>query len=382
MITIITGAHVYAPEDSGINDVVIIGGEIALIADKIDLEKYLALDMPVDIIAGEGKLLTPGIIDPHVHLTGGGGEGGYHTRTPETTIGQFVEAGITTAVGLTGTDKTSRSLEALYAKSKALTTEGMTALMYAGNYQVPTPTITGTIERDIYLIDTVIGTGEIAVADHRSSQPTTEELSKIAAETRVGGMTAGKAGVTHFHTGSGKAGLSQLKELIRDYDLPAHNIYPTHVNRTDSLIEEAAELTRSGAYVDMTAGSSIVEDVSKFLAAGGDIDYLTLSSDGNGSLPVFNADGTLEKLEVASLNTLLNCTGELYKEGTLPPESVFSSVSKNTAEVLNLANKGHIAPGKDADLLLFDADFKLDTVIAGGKILRQYGKTIVRGTFE
>lgn len=382
MITVITGAHVYTPEDAGINDVVIIGGEIALIADKIDLEKYLALDMPVDIIAGEGKLLTPGIIDPHVHLTGGGGEGGYHTRTPETTIGQFVEAGITTAVGLTGTDKTSRSLEALYAKSKALTTEGMTALMYTGNYQVPTPTITGTIERDIYLIDTVIGTGEIAVADHRSSQPTTEELSKIAAETRVGGMIAGKAGVTHFHTGSGKAGLSQLKELISDYDLPAHNIYPTHVNRTDSLIEEAAELTRSGAYVDMTAGSSIVEDVSKFLAAGGDIDYLTLSSDGNGSLPVFNVDGALEKLEVASLNTLLNCAGELYKEGALPPEAVFSSVSKNTAEVLNLTNKGHIAPGKDADLLLFDAGFKLDTVIAGGKILRQYGKTIVRGTFE
>lgn len=382
MINIITGAHVYTPENTGINDVVVIGEKVAVITDKIELEKYLSLDVPVDIIAGEGKFLMPGIIDPHVHLTGGGGEGGYHTRTPETTIGQFVEAGITTAVGLTGTDKTSRSLEALYAKSKALTTEGMTALMYTGNYQIPTPTITGTVERDIYLMDTVIGTAEIAVADHRSSQPTTEELSKIVAETRVGGLTAGKAGVTHFHTGVGKAGLSQLKALILHYDLPAHNIYPTHVNRTDSLIREAAELTREGAYVDMTAGSSIVQDISKFLDAEGDIGYLTLSSDGNGSLPVFNADGTLEKLEVASLNTLFNCVGELYKSGILSPETVFSLVSRNTSAVLNLTNKGHIDPGKDADLLLFDEDFNLDTVIARGKKLRQYGKTIVRGTFE
>ncbi len=381
MITIITGADVFAPAYSGINDVVIIGGRIALIDREIDLEKYLSLDIPVNVVSGEGKTLVPGFIDPHVHLIGGGGEGGYHTRTPETHINQFVEAGITTAVGLIGTDKTSRSLEALYAKAKALTTEGITALMYTGNYQIPPPTITGTVERDLYLIDAVIGTAEIAVSDHRSSQPTTEELAKITAETRVGGMTAGKAGVTHFHTGSGRAGLSQLKELIEAYDLPAYNIYPTHVNRTDSLIKEAAELTRLGAWVDMTAGSGIVRDVEAFKAAGGDTGRLTLSSDGNGSLPVFDSSGNLEKLEVASLQTLTDSVETLYKSEVLSSEEVFALVSRNTAAVLNLADKGRVEIGMDADLLLFDSGFRLDTVIAKGKVLKQYGKVIAKGTF-
>ena len=382
MIKIITGADKYEPEYSGINDVVIIGGRIALIEKETDIEKYLALDIPVDIISGEGKMLTSGIIDPHVHLIGGGGEGGYHTRTPETHIGQFIDAGITTAVGLIGTDKTSRSLEALYAKSKALTTEGITALMYTGNYQLPPPTITGTIERDLYLIDAVIGTAEIAISDHRSSQPTTAELAKIVAETRVGGMTAGKAGVTHFHMGGGKAGLSQLKALIEEYDLPAHNIYPTHVNRTDALIEEAAELTKLGAYVDMTAGEDITADVEKFKAAGGDLERLTLSSDGNGSLPVFDAEGNLEKLAVASPGALTDSVKALHDRGQLSTGEVFRIVTQNTAAVLQLHGKGRIAENMDADLLLFDEDFKLDTVLAKGKVLRQYGKTLVKGTFE
>lgn len=382
MITIITGAEVFAPEHSGTNDVVIVGERIALIESEVDIENYLALDIPVNVISGEGKILIPGIIDPHVHLIGGGGEGGYHTRTPETDIKQFVEAGITTAVGLIGTDKTSRSLEALYAKTKALTKEGITALMYTGNYQVPPPTITGTIERDLYLMDTVIGTAEIAISDHRSSQPTTGELSKIVAETRVGGMTAGKAGVTHFHTGSGRAGLSQLKELMENYDLPAYNIYPTHVNRTDELIKEAAELTLLGAYVDMTAGADLVEDVRKFKTAGGDINRLTLSSDGNGSLPVFDSSGNLEKLEVASLKMLLDGVEKLYSSEVLNAVEVFSIVGKNTAAVLNLPKKGRIGLNMHADLLMFDSDFKLDTVIAKGAVLRQYGKTIVKGTFE
>lgn len=382
MITIITGADVFAPEYSGINDVVIIGGRIALIERETDIEKYLALDITVDIISGEGKMLTPGIIDPHVHLIGGGGEGGYHTRTPETHIGQFIDAGITTAVGLIGTDKTSRSLEALYAKSKALTTEGITALMYTGNYQIPPPTITGTIERDLYLIDAVIGTAEIAISDHRSSQPTTAELAKIVAETRVGGMTAGKAGVTHFHTGGGKAGLSQLKALIEGYDLPAHNIYPTHVNRTDALIEEAAELTKLGAYVDMTAGEGITADVDQFKAAGGDMERLTLSSDGNGSLPVFDAAGDLQRLEVAALETLTGSVKALHESGVLSTGEVFRIVTQNTASVLQLHEKGRIKENMHADLLLFDEGFRLDTVIAKGKVLRQYGKTIVKSTFE
>lgn len=382
MITLITGAHIYSPEDEGVNDVLIVGNQIAEISREIDVKRYMNLDVPVDIISGEDKILTPGFIDPHVHLIGGGGEGGYHTRTPETHITDFVDAGITTAVGLLGTDKTSRHLESLYAKTKALTAEGMTALMYTGNYQIPTPTITGSIEKDIYLIDTVIGTAEIAISDHRSSQPTTEELSKIVAETRIGGMTSNKAGVTHFHTGGGRKGLTQLFELVNDYDLPAANIYPTHVNRTDRLIQESAALTHLGVTVDMTVGSDISSDVAAFIKEKGNTGLLTLSSDGNGSLPVFNSDGSLSHLDVARPKSLFNGVVSLIKAQSLPAAAVLKMVTENTAGVLKFENKGRIQKGMDADILLFDRAYTLDTVISRGTVLKQYGKTIVRGTFD
>lgn len=382
MIILITDAHVFNPEDKGINDVLIVGGKVVDISQEIDVEQYLKLNIPVNIIAGEGKILTPGFIDPHVHLIGGGGEGGYHTRTPETHIIDFVNAGITTAVGLLGTDKSSRHLESLYAKTKALTKEGMTALMYTGNYQLPVPTITGSIEKDIYFIDTVIGTAEVAVSDHRSSQPTTEELSKVVAETRVGGMTSGKAGVTHFHTGGGKKGLSQLFELLDNYDLPPSNIYPTHVNRTRNLITESAALTDRGVTVDMTVGENIMEDVREFINNGGKTDLLTLSSDGNGSLPVFNSDGSLSHLDVAKPETLLKGVVEMWKKGAVPFETILKMVTVNTAVVLQLPDKGRVSPMYDADVLLFDSDYQLDTVIAGGEVLKQYGNTIVKGTFS
>ncbi|UTI86319.1 hypothetical protein NIT60_08250 [Mammaliicoccus sciuri] len=70
--------------------------------------------------------------------------------------------------------------------------------MYTGNYHLPVTTITNSIKEDLFLIDKVIGTGEIAINDFRSSIPTTEELSRIVADTTVGGMLSGKAGVTQF----------------------------------------------------------------------------------------------------------------------------------------------------------------------------------------
>ncbi|MPN36687.1 Isoaspartyl dipeptidase [bioreactor metagenome] len=75
MIRLIKNAEVFTPEPIGKKDVLFAGSQICQISDKIDIEG----DIEVDIIDGQGKYLFPGFIDNHVHITGGGGEGGFGT---------------------------------------------------------------------------------------------------------------------------------------------------------------------------------------------------------------------------------------------------------------------------------------------------------------
>ena len=83
--------------------------------------------------------IVPGFIDQHVHVTGGGGGGGFATRGPEAMLTDLTRWGITTVVGITGTDGTTRTPVALLAKVRALEIEGLTAYMWTGAYDVPPP---------------------------------------------------------------------------------------------------------------------------------------------------------------------------------------------------------------------------------------------------
>jgi beta-aspartyl-dipeptidase (metallo-type) len=112
-------------------------------------------------------------------------------------------------------------MENLYAKAKALEAEGLTTFIYSGSYAVPAVTLTGSLLRDIVYIDKVIGAGELAVSDHRSSNPGPQELVRLASDVQLGGLLAEKAGVVHLHVGDGKAGLSPLRKALEASDLPA-----------------------------------------------------------------------------------------------------------------------------------------------------------------
>ena len=93
---LIRGAEVYAPEYLGKKDVLVAGGKIERIADHLpDYEG-------AEVIDGEGKILTPGIIDRHVHITGGGGEGSFHTQAPPVQLSRLLLGGVTTVVGVLG----------------------------------------------------------------------------------------------------------------------------------------------------------------------------------------------------------------------------------------------------------------------------------------
>jgi beta-aspartyl-dipeptidase (metallo-type) len=385
VFTLITGGTVYAPEKLGRKDILIAGKVIARIADRIDLPAEFK---PL-VLRAKGKTVVPGFVDLHVHLLGGGGEAGPWSRTPEITLTKITRAGVTTVVGLLGTDDVSRRPETLLAKAMQLEQEGISAYIYSGSYHLPPATVTGSLRKDIALIPKVVGIGEIAVSDHRSSQPSFEELAHIAAEARVGGMLGGKAGLVHLHMGSGPRGMEPVVRIVRETEIPIGQFLPTHVNRTLELMEQAVGFAKLGGNVDLTAvGKDLhfrpttVEAIRMALGAGVSIDQITLSSDSNGSMPIFDAKGNVVKLGVGDIRCLQDDWRLLVKAGFSLEDSL-KVVTSNPAKRTGLFDsKGSLAAGKDADLLILNRDLGIETVLAKGRVLVDRGKALIKGAFE
>lgn len=389
MLTLIKNGEIYAPDHLGKKDILIVDRKIGFIQDEIDVpEKFV----DVKVIDAEGKTVVPGFIDSHVHLIGGGGEGGFRTRTPEIQLTQATTAGITTLVGVLGTDGTTRTMPSLIAKARALEEEGITTFVQTGSYQVPVKTLTGKIEDDIILIDKVIGAGEIAIADHRSSQPTVEELAKIASAARIGGMLAGKSGIVNVHVGDSLDHLKLIEEVVENTDIPIRQFYPTHINRNPHLFEAGIEFAKKGGWVDFTTSSipKFLEEgevkcsvgLKRMLEAGVDISQITFTSDGQASLPDFDQNGELIGLQIGQVSSLYNAVKEAVVTEGIPLDAAIRVITANPATVLKLSQKGRIETGRDADLVLLDKDLEIDTVIAMGKVMVEDKVPLVRGTFE
>ena len=379
MIKLIKKVKVYSPEYLGVKDILICDKRIAQIADEINIDCF----ENKEVIDGSGLLAVPGFIDGHVHMIGGGGEGGPKTRTPELMLSKITSAGVTTVVGCLGTDGTTRHMSSLLAKAQALEEEGVTTYIYTGSYQVPTTTITNSVKEDLILIDKVIGVGEIAISDHRSSQPSYEDIMKLAAETRVGGMLGGKPGIVHLHVGSEKAGIDYIFKIIEETDIPVTQFLPTHMGRTQHLVDQGLELIKLGGKIDVTAGSKAARHVDYLLKNGADIKGITLSSDGNGSLPKFDEHGTLIGLKAADMKTVHNVFKTLITEYNVDISDALHFVSTNVANNLKLNGiKGVLKVGSDADILLMNENFDIMKLFARGTQMVDNGKPIKFGTFE
>lgn len=386
---LIKNATVYAPEPLGVKDIFLAGGKICAIRDSI----APGPDLPVEVVDGTGQLLLPGFIDSHVHILGGGGEGGYRSRTPELKLSDMIRAGTTTVVGCLGTDGVTRRMENLIAKAKQLKDEGVSCYIYTGSYDVPVRTFLADIRSDLLFIDEVIGVGEIAIADHRSSQPTFEEFVRIVADTRVGGMLSGKGGVVNIHMGDDGQMLEYLERVKVETPLPAYHMIPTHMNRNLLLFERGITYAKGGGYVDFTTSSyaSFQEEgelkssdaLRKMLDAGVPIEHITFSSDGQGSLPVFNREGENIDVQVARVDTLYQEVRDAVRQEGIPLETALRTITSNVADHLRLSRKGRVREGNDADLVLVDPDtLEIQTVIARGQIMLRDGELLVKGSFE
>ena len=387
--TLLKNAHVIAPEDLGVKDILVAGEKIAMIGEGLSLPAIY----DCEVVDCEGNYVVPGFIDSHVHLIGGGGEGGYATRTPEIQLTDITTSGVTTVLGLLGTDGVTRHVASLLAKARGLEDEGITAYIYSGSYEIPTPTITGSVRNDIILIDKVIGTGEIAMCDHRSSQSPREAYQQITAEARVGGMLSGKAGVVNMHLGDGEDGLKMLYEITKNGEIPKTQIIPTHVNRNKRLFKEAIEWAKQGGIMDVTSsvspesGSShsvkSSEAVKQALEAGVNIENITMSSDGNGSMPIFDEAGNNIGVGVASQISILNEFRDMVQKENIAITDAIKIITSNIAKFTKLyPRKGCLANNSDADILVLDKDLQLQHVWARGTHMVENGKPIVFGTFE
>ena len=385
LIKLIKNAEVFAPKYLGKKDVLVIADKIVRIEDHIDGYDNVP---EVETFDFSGKKLLPGYIDIHMHITGGGGEQGPASRVPEAMLSQITSCGITTVVGLLGTDGITRSVENLVAKARALTEEGITAYCLTGAYGSPSTTITGSVEKDIMMVPPIIGT-KIAVSDHRSSNPQGPELIAVASATRRGGLLANVAGLVTMHMGSGVGKLAPLFYALDHSDIPAKNFLPTHMLRTQELMEEGVKLVRRGGYFDMTAGSTDedmeigAEKMMELLSwEGMSTEHLTLSSDAFGSQPKFNEQGECIGLTYCSPKYLHLTIKSLVHRG-LPLEEAIKLLTSTPAELLGKAGvKGCVAEGADADLLVLDENLDIDSLFAKGQTAILNKEITLKGRFE
>ncbi|WP_026821181.1 beta-aspartyl-peptidase, partial [Arthrobacter castelli] len=361
----------------GHQDVLIEGQKISFIGE---LQADLLNDLPgSQILEAGGLVATPGFIDPHVHIMGGGGEGGFANRTPEINVTDIVAAGVTTVVGCLGTDGITRDTSGLLAKARGL--EGISTYIFTGNYQLPARTLTGSVIDDIVLIDKIIGAGEIAISDPRSFQPGVEDLAHLTSQCHVGGLLSKKAGVTHFHVGPHSDRLSLLHKLIDGYPVPASSVYATHITRSEELLKDAVSLASKGAFVDMTAEDDTVDWVRQYASFGGDLRRITLSSDGNGSLPKFDEHNKLVGLSLAKQETLYQQVWACAEIPELGFSDALALATSNTADALKLHHKGRLAAGNDADIVLTDENQQIQHAFSCGKQVYCDGNILIQGAF-
>ena len=255
---------------------------------------------------------------------------------------------------------------------------------------MPPATLTGSVRGDLVLLDPLLGVGEVAISDHRSSQPTFDEILRLAADAHVAGLMTGKAGVLHLHLGDGPRGLDLVRRALSESEIPAARLQPDPRQPPQGAVRRGARAGAGRVPVDLTAfpvedgedAWSAAEGLQRYLASGAPPERVTVSSDAGGCLPCFDADGRVCRMDVGSAGRAAR-----RRCGTCWPAACRWRRSCPPSQptrpgCCGSPGKGRIAAGADADLVALDATGGAHTVISAAQIHVRDGKAVRRGTFE
>ena len=366
MMKLIRHVKLFRDGDWRDSDILLAGHRIAAIDSQIE-----AAAPGLEEVDGQGMRAVPGYIDRHVHITGGGGEGGFSNEVPPMPASAPVQAGVTTLVGLLGTDGLTRSVESLAAKAMALEEEGLTACFLTGAYSYPSPTITGSVKKDIVMLKSCLGV-KLAISDHRAPCVQSWELARLAADTWQAGILKGRPAFVHLHVGRGKGGLSPLFQVLEETDLPVSVFHPTHMGNQP---EDAVRFSRLGGWVDFTVMADPEQSAEQMVFALTNCppERVTFSTDSNGSMPVWNDRQEMVGISACKISNLHATVRALVRQKGLPLEQAVLPCTANAARALSLPNKGRLTPGADGDILLLDGGLNIQSVFALGRELLHEG---------
>ena len=395
-LTLLKNARLYAPDFKGTCHICMAGGKIVSVTDR-DVSLPDVLDAEVVDLAG--KIVTPGFIDNHVHTLGGGGGLGFASRAIEIQVSQIVRAGVTTIVGMLGFDATTKSIDTLVAKTKGLRQEGVNAYCLTGaTLEHPIPTLTGKIRTDIVFVEEIIGVGEISISELGYAYDSMGSGAQYIAEAATAGLLAGRL--------SGKAGylclqvppyrervLKPMFEVVERTGIPIGQFVPSHVNQTPTYMNDATEWGKMGGWVDIGVNYSPTNNysraiepldaVAQFLDAGVPLEKILMSSDGNGAPPKEEkGEGRPKRTNYMPISSMLSSFRQLVETKTLAPTDALKPFTSNPAQATGLSSKGVVETGRDADLLVFDDDWNLDSVYIMGHMMMGGGSVKKRGVFE
>lgn len=371
---LVKNVKLFDPQPMGKVDILVTNDRVAAVGN--DLHPQIP---GLTVIDGTGKTAVPGFIDQHVHVTGGGGEGGFNSRTPELMLSTVIKAGVTTLVGLLGTDSYTKSVENVLAKTKEFNADGITAYCLTGAYVYPPVTVTGSVSKDIVYIKEILGC-KLAISDHRCSRPTKEELIRLASDIRMAALISGKPGILHIHLGGCGRQLEDIIEIVEEAYLPIKHFRPTHLDCNPKVALRFMEL---GGWADFTAEPSKTDELYDVIQKAG-IEHLTVSSDSNGSIPVWNeARDQVVAVKVGGMDPLYEIIRNLVVDFNVPMETAIQLITSNVAKALELyPEKGTVRPGSHADMVLLDENLHIDTVMAMGKLMMKDKQLLVKGAFE
>ena len=377
MFRLLRNGHVYSPKDLGVKDILLWEDRIIRIGENLRIPEGFDGE-ETDL---SGRIVIPGLVDAHVHITGGGGEGGFTTRTGEITFEEIAEAGVTTLVGVLGTDGYARRVEDVLVKCMALREQGFDCYFLTGSYTLPITTMRGSVAEDIIFNEYCLGVGEVAHRDHRGSLLRYEEFTRLCADTRNGARLAGLKGVLNIHLGNYSDPADFFIRACGEDITFRPLIVPTHVTRKSDVFESCLKFLEYGGQIDITAGSDgdadrnsvgSVEGLEIIYKKYGTLDRVSMTSDGNGSMPVWDALGNMIGMGKGSCRVLLKDLKKAAQRGVIPFGEVLRTMTTTPAASYGLKNSaGTIVENGTANFAVLDENLDLEKTVLNGRTVWQ-----------